>query len=352
MRALEEQISGSGASLTIRGRTDPADPEETPLWIRDGDLEKAEFEKFQHGRITLHVPSALSHDAAEFARALEEAADWTDRELGIGGGLHLEIYVIADVPRNRPVRFELSLEEDGLRFPVVLPPGAGSCWDLFGDNSHLIEFCFHELYECQLVVPTMQPTALPDLTRSWNGIPIVRYRASTRWFRDGLATYAAWLVVERAARDRPTLRLQPGFSKPMSELSSCPTGLLVWHQHSPQRRNGSFYPASFGLFLHLEDRFGREAIRRWINATKELDVPARRGLLASAEATFGQSLESILAGFRIPESLMDRLDDARFGDDGGGLVVDGVPFQHRFDAERAIAKALLAGIPEVTLPPE
>jgi len=135
-----------------------------------------------------------------------------------------------------------------------------------------------------------------DLEINWHGIPF-KVRNFTRWYRDGFATYAAMVWLDKLydrAGIAPEERLEMVFLEDAEDsLKRIGVGIFRWTQFKPNG-NQPFYEASFGLFLKLEEEFGRDRIREWNEAIAAStdEFKGRADLLRSAKEVFGVDLKA------------------------------------------------------------
>ena len=125
----------------------------------------------------------------------------------------------------------------------------------------------HELTKLSLVDPARPPLVLADQRSN----PLVKIEYNTRWFREGLANYAEYLVYERlrarAEAEGDPLALSPFesshvYQKPLSALAALGPAVLDWPAFGETARDPDYFNASLGLFLLVEDQFGEGAVRR------------------------------------------------------------------------------------------
>ena len=305
---LSENPPGAyNAVITIGGYYGREDTPEANKRITLGaeDIAKLSAWRATSGMTSLSMPAGARKGANEFVRWLDTAERETSEELGVERLIRLH-YIGVEVPKNvSSIGFSTPIEEqntlpfvtplwDGDRRPINLDPAA-------------IFIGLHELYEFQLISQESAPTALPD-TLFKTGLVKRKIRANTRWFRDGFATYAAMIATGKLTRlsqgqwppeDKAESLNQ--FESPLRDLSQVGTSLFAWDQFSSDRYNTKNYPASYGLFLLLEQRYGRAGIRRWIEAIKRQEIPDRAGILRAAQEAFGTDLRDIVKNYRYGE---------------------------------------------------
>ena len=304
----ENPPGASSAVITIGGHySRESTPEANKrIELEAGDIAKLSAWRVTSGMTSLSMPAGARQGSKQFVRWLDTAERETSKELGVERLLRLH-YIGVQVPKNvSSLEFSTTIDEPNT-LPFVTP-----LWDGEKRPTNLdpaaIFIGLHELYEFQLVSQESAPTALPDaLFRT--GLVKRKIRAHTRWFRDGFATYAAMIATGKLTKlsqgqwppkDKAE-SLNP-FESPLRDLSQVGTRLFAWDQFSAGRYNAKNYPASYGLFLLLEQRYGRAGIRRWIEAIKRQEIPDRAGILRAAQEAFGTDLRSIVKNYRYEEA--------------------------------------------------
>lgn len=163
---------------------------------------------------------------------------------------------------------------------------------------------FHEAFECHLILPQYPPSVLGDF--AWKGIKTRHY---TRWFRDGLATYASYCAIQHLLRQYPHENVAASdlikFPKPLSSLAKVRANLFKWDQFDSSKSNNELYQASFGLFLLLEHEFGRSVLRAWISDIRSCNLPDRGDLIDLFQTRTDTDLRKYVKGFSFPYTDID-----------------------------------------------
>jgi hypothetical protein len=211
---------------------------------------------------------------------------------------------------------------------------------------------FHEVFELTLVMPWAKPTALPDGRAGWGR----RSKNYTRWFRDGFSTYAAYLVLLDIA-ERSGGRWPAGgplgqvlYGNPFTALATSRDRLFGWHQFSSEGDNALNYSASFGLFLAIEERFGRRAVREIVGRIGELEFPDGAAITAVCGEVLGVDLRGWAAAYEFPPLAFEVSVVLQQSGDALSVRVDGTRVRTPFDFELAVERARSRGrSPEVVL---
>lgn len=306
---LAENSPGQETSTTfsIGGQfVRPNNPEDNNR-IELGAEEIAQQSKwrFTSGMTTLSMPAGSRQDAKQIARWLDTAERETSQEFGVDRFIRLH-FIGIDVPNDATsLAFSTNIEEPNT-LPIIAP-----LWDNQKQPINLdpvtVIIAFHELYEMQLILNESAPTALPDVSLTIGPVKAT-VCAHTRWFRDGFATYAATIAAEKLSKlsqgewPKDKTRSLKAFESPLRNLSQVGTSLFRWDQFSADRYSDKNYPASHGLFLLLEQRYGRAGIRRWIEAIKRQEIPDRGGILRAAKEAFGTDLRNLVRDYKFSET--------------------------------------------------
>jgi|GEM_PF-3210898 len=305
-------------------------------------LEVGSKASVSRGQVTIsHPGGSYQKGAVQAAAWLEGARKDAERNLGISvpTRLRLVIYPVDAEPRSLRARYEISAHE--FFAPLVLSSKRRSAGDLLSGNFSSLVTIWHEIYEMLLITPWLKPTALPDADLSMG----LRSKNYTRWFRDGFATYAAYVTLENLKR-RSRGQWPQGqtfeslfYDRPLSSLSEVGGKLFRWNQFDSGRKNQAYYSASFGLFLLLEERFGKEGMKRLIDEVEKVEFPDGEGIIAAFDRALGVGLESYVNHYTFPQ-VAGALSEALAGSGGvfrnkvGNQVVDSV-LEFELAVERA-----------------
>ena len=297
---------------------------EAPLAFDLVQLSRASAGDAAHGSVVVHYPDGAADAARGTARLLDGALARVSTELSFAIPVELHLYLVEVEDRLRSYRLDTHVEGFRCVAPLPFVDAGQSGAELLADP-HLggwVTFvALHELTEATLVLPGLGPTVLPDVAFDL-GLPL-RIRHHTRWFRDGFATYAAHValrsVAEISGEDWPPEASRHAVhdsERPLDALARVGPALFEWDQFDPEDWQADYYPASFGLFLLIEARHGRAALRRVLEAIPGLPFPdgaALEDLLAKAVGTDPRAL---VAGLSLPDP---GLETAVL--DTGGLLV-------------------------------
>jgi hypothetical protein len=253
------------------------------------------------GTVSVSYPPGLRKRAQETAVIADQIVRHVRREtsLPLDPPVHIYLVHLNEWPRRFQAVITPPAGEEALLVPI---PTVGL--DLDAQKTILpipmAMMLVHELVEASLLFRA--PTVLGDV--SVGGLPTVVHH--TRWFRDGLATYAAWLAVQDLA-EAVAGNVDPGTSPmdtmavhPLSALSRVGPRLFLWTQS--QKDDPELYDACFGLFLLIEHQYGRQAIRQIVHGIAELQHPDGPAIERLCRKVLGTDLRHMVATFHLPDT--------------------------------------------------
>lgn len=247
----------------------------------------------------------------------------------------------------------LSGEDRVLTLPVPLTPRIREFgWLERWHARTLAYFIVHEVVEATLVSPGYQPVALMDLKPTYLNFIQLDWTSHTRWFRDGLANYGAYVALESVIDGSMPVTI-PVHKYPLSRLAQTGTELFRWEQHDGDDSVDA-YSAALGFFLLVEEKFGPGAVARVVEAAKGVEYPDHAGLRSAVERALGVTPEQLVSDFNFPDwyTWSLRTDDykiemIRYDRDQGTttrlLKVEGVSPRTTIEFERLWLRAVLQG---------
>ncbi len=206
----------------------------------------------------------MAPQARELLSWLTEAHQSAADEAGFSypGKITWTLTEVPDFPRS--VKFKFDAHNDRVNFPLCYSDPNAPAGKILADNLRwgLVKAMYHELAECSLISPNMDPVVMPDLdARASVGLisyPI-RIDHRTRWFRDGWANYVAWVFEESLYTKVPGHHVAPVLDYlPFKHLASEGRKLKGWTQFNSD--DGRLYSAALGVFLDCRERHGDRAV--------------------------------------------------------------------------------------------
>lgn len=240
---------------------------QSALSFSDENLDKVVFEgDISVGGTNVKYQRGLAKQARFIAEKFDNVFDYVKSETGIDFAANPRVYLIR--VQEYPVNLDIVLKtEDPNIFPLLM------FTEMDRDDPNLIiaeneffPYCLmHEITEMSLVYPD-EKGVVKTAIRSRFLIFIFSLDSHTRWFREGFANYAGYIALEylRSNPDENTPDMWDTaliHQTPFSSLETIGSKLFRWEQKPNQKLDGDYYSAALGLFLLVEDKFGRDAIR-------------------------------------------------------------------------------------------
>jgi hypothetical protein len=198
-----------------------------------------------------------------------------------------------------------------------------SCESIISHNP-VFPFGFvHEIVEGSLLFRKEGTAIEHDYIRKEFGFINRKVLNYTRWFREGFASYCAYLAHETITSDSSfnknkvfhAMLLNASHLHPFSALAKIGKDLFTWHQFSkfpqeirspnlpnPQKTTIDYYDASFGLFLLLRDKFGADSIYRIIHGIDTLEYADGPALRELTNTILDTDIEQLVEDFHFPQT--------------------------------------------------
>ena len=255
-----------------------------------GDIDA--FQTVTHDNVTVYHPEDLAPQAQWFAELTARQVSHIREETGFQSRLpKVNVYMKRPqehTSRNTRLSYLNLLPGDGtFEFILFVRPGDESCEGIVAANT--------PAFPCTVMHEYVEDALMLLLDYRWKtfwGREKEKFQF-TRWFREGYAEYAAFLTYKMTvfddsfARERfPIGVYQLGLKRhPFSSLARVGKDLFTWHQYyenpTPYELNPNlphvgntnidYYAAALGLFLVIEDRYGREAIKEIVENINRLE---------------------------------------------------------------------------------
>ncbi|MHC4159795.1 MAG: PDZ domain-containing protein [Planctomycetota bacterium] len=258
------------------------------------------------GIIEISNPNRLSEHAVLLAKALGNTLSFVDQELGLKSPFnwHLFLFPLADDYSSVKGTFRVSDVPSQFSFPLFVHEDPPLCPFCMMRSRQTVFAMLHEAFESHLILPQYPPSVLPDF--KWNGL---KFRHHTRWFRDGLSTYASYCAILNLLKQYPhendvTSNIIK-FNKPLLNLAKVRASLFKWDQFDSSKLNNKMYQASFGLFLLLEHEFGRSVLRAWISDICSCNLPDGEDLIDLFQKRTSTDLRRYVKEFSFPHNTID-----------------------------------------------
>lgn len=283
--------------------------------------------------VTVYYSQGLNRQAERFAALIAEqyshVLDTTGLELKTKQiNVYLKFAKEA-APQQRP-RFFFAIPNGTFSMELFVESDNTSCEDIIAANRYYPYVVMHEIIELSLSsIP--RPQLLSDYRHKtfWG-----RNRDEfhyTRWFREGFASYAGFLACKTtlvgdgfSRREMPSEVLQRKVHQnPLSSLARVGKRLFVWNQYqhkvsgkpqtvlvfTPARNERDdeidHYDAALGLFLVIEAKYGRKAIREITQMVNKLENGDGEDLKRIVSQVLGRDIVEFAEAFSFPKTGLD-----------------------------------------------
>lgn len=251
-------------------------------------------------------PDGLEEHAALLTKAIDSALSFIEHELGFKSPFNWHLFLLPLPDGYSSVKGTSCVSDDPSKFsfPLFVHEAPTLCPFCMLRSRQTALVMFHEAFECHLIMPQYPPSVLGDF--KWKGMKTKHY---TRWFRDGLATYASYCAIQHLLRQYPHENVAASdlikFPRPLSSLAKVRASLFKWDQFDSSKSDNKMYQASFGLFLLLEHEFGREVLHAWISDICSCNLPDGGDLIELFQTRTDVDLRRYIKGFSLPYSGID-----------------------------------------------
>lgn len=244
-------------------------------------------------RLRVEYPTAMDSRAGPFAERLDVALDQ------VWGRLDLKLEQTPLLQLSQadcwPAEFAIEAKWPSARkFPylpiplIVLPPAAPMSEQVGGLAlpSSMIFALAHELTE-QALATAPRGTVLADAKH----LKIFRSVHGTRWFREGLASYAAVGVCERLGLHAPLSR-----ERGEATLDRVGPAVLEWTAFGNRPEDSAlFYAASLGLVARMIDGESPDSIGKLMLEIRRHDYVDGERLKSAIRIAYGRPVESFFS---------------------------------------------------------
>jgi hypothetical protein len=294
--------------------------------LNDEDLQKIDSDgRARVGNIEVSYPRNLRGQAECVADHIDNSLSYIQQSVGLE--LHFDTVRVYLLRVNKmPQNFEITLDFDSTEFylPLFVEAGNESCSSVLSQNFFYPCVFVHEFVEAYIELKWLFFKGyLPNYTR---------------WFREGLSSYAGYIAYERFRSQRVFDEKQGIFpasrifliEHPFSSLSKVGGDLFKWHARSSKNISKDCYYASFGLFLLIKERFSEGAIKEIVQEVNKREYVDGRDLLEIVNNVLDADVERLVEDFRFPQAgiLTIELTKAIMLNEGvtskGGLFVKNV----------------------------
>ena len=277
--------------------------------------------------VTVYYPKGLSRQAEGFAGLIAKQLSHVRATTGFEFRSKQVTVYLKFLNEVAPERLPNPFFGKSGAFAMVLfvQPDKTSCEDIIALNKAYPYVFMHELVEWSLTSDSPRPRLLHDYRhKTFWGRTVDNFHY-TRWFREGFASYAGFLVCK-------TMVVGDGFRweeissevlrrqldrNPFSSLARLGKKLFVWHQYRNhpglefnvslphEQDNTDRYAATLGLFLVIEGRYGQNAIREIVQKVNKLENGTGEDLKKIVSQVLGADIVELAEAFCFPKTGLD-----------------------------------------------
>jgi hypothetical protein len=246
---------------------------------------------FSSGKVDVICDSAHAWLATGLAGEMSSALSVIEKRTGIDYQYRLRFYLVEvdEVPQT--YRFSLTAKERAIEVPLFFRAQTRSLTSFVEQNQIALYYSVHELTEQNLCAPVKGTPVLADTFFGFYYI-----KSYTRWFREGMADYAAYIAIDVLKSDLGA-RIFPADSPSVAVLSAAGADLFKWHQLSRSDKD-IYYRAAFTLFFLIDARYGDDCIRQIVGGVNSLKYADGDALIALTNKAIGTDVVKMVSGIR------------------------------------------------------
>ena len=282
------------------------------LW--KSDVNEISFEN----NVTVYFPKELETQARRLGELFTKQLSYLREETGFQlagqqNNLYIERRDHVDWEDHRATVWSHFAESERLSGNVLYVENEDeSCETIVAKNGGFPVLHVHEVVETSLILSGPVPNDWRRKTRQGEWENVNHY---TRWFREGFSDYAGFLAhqltissleFEEGAYSLRVWERNLG-REPFSRLEMLGKDLFNWTQFTEQPTDrglnwNDYYSAAFGLFLVIEDRFGRDAIKSIILEVNRMERAEGSDLIELTSRALNTDVVTLVEDFRFPQT--------------------------------------------------
>lgn len=254
------------------------------------------------GRAEVTFQAGLKEAAGEMAMEMEQYIAHVEQHFGRALETPVRAYLLRRDTMPGTVTGGFAPTNGAFQFPLFTVEGDEDFETIRSSNPFYPYMFIHELTKLSLVDPARPPLILADQKTG----PMMKTHYFTRWFREGLANYAEFLVYEKM-RERvvegddyvPLSSFESNhvFQQPLSALAKVGPALFTWDQFDNSEHNRDYFNAAMGLFILLEKRFGEDAVRKVMDTLEQQYYVDGQVIVNAINTTLNTDIEQVVQGF-------------------------------------------------------
>lgn len=257
------------------------------------------------GRAEVAFQAGLKEQAGELALEMEHYIAHVERVLGREFQVPVRAYLLRRDQMPGTIAGGFQRTSEVYQFPMFVANEDESFETIRSTNPFYPYMFIHELAKLSLVDPARPPLVLADQKSN----PLVKIRYNTRWFREGLANYAEFLVYEkmreRMAEDGASAPLTAFetthvYQQPLTSLAKLGPELFNWDAFNATANNPDYFNAAMGLFILVEDQFGEGSVRAIMDALAKEPYVDGQVIENAFSRTLGADIRQLVNDFAVP----------------------------------------------------
>ena len=259
------------------------------------------------GRAEVAFQAGLKEQAGELAMEMEQYIAHVEQNLGRELQVPVRAYLLRRDRMPGEITGAFQRTSEVYQFPMFVADEEESFETIRSTNPFYPYMFVHELTKLSLVDPARPPLIL-DAQKS---NPLVKSGPPARWFREGLANYAEFLVYEKIRKRASAEGSSPVLStfennhvyqQPLTALAKVGADLFAWETTGDQASNSDYFNAAMGLFILVEDRYGDGAIRTVIDELEKLDFVDGQVLEETFNKALGSDIRLLVDTFNLQDT--------------------------------------------------
>lgn len=287
--------------------------------LRDSlELWKSDVGKISsENNVTVYFPKELETQARRLGGLFSKQLSYLREETGFQSAWrHVNLYVErrdqVDWEDDRTFFSFIAESERACANILYAESKEDSCETIVAKNSGFPWVHVHEVVETSLTLSGIVPNDASAKTPRGEWEIVNHY---SRWFREGFSDYAGFLALQLTIsslefeEDVYSLRVRQRDlgRKPFSRLEMVGEDLFRWTQREEELaalglRWIDCYSAAFGLFLVIEDRFGRDAIKTIVQEVNRMERAEGSDLIELTSRVLNADVVTLVEDFRFPRT--------------------------------------------------
>lgn len=254
------------------------------------------------GRVEVTFQAGMKEQAGELAMEMAQYIAEVEKHIGRTLETPVRAYLLRRDHMPGSITGGFAPTHEAFQFPLFSAEGKEDFETIRSSNPFYPYMFIHELTKLSLVDPARPPLILPDQKTG----PMLKTTYPTRWFREGLANYAEFLVYEKM-RERvadgenyeplSTFESEHVYQQPLSALAKVGPALFSWDKSDDSTQDRAYYNAAMGLFILLEHRFGEGSVRKVMGALEQQSYVDGQVIINTINKTLDTDIEQVVQDF-------------------------------------------------------